>query len=54
MGRAYAEKHLPLSWCPTAADLDKITAKSITTENIINIADFFNINLTERLFDSKL
>ena len=29
MGRAYAEKHLPLSWCPTAADLDKITAKSI-------------------------
>lgn len=28
-GRAYAEKHLPLSWCPTVEDLDKITAKSI-------------------------
>ena len=29
MGRAYAEKHLPLSWCPTAADLDSISAKTI-------------------------
>lgn len=29
LGRMYAEKHLPLSWCPAAEDLDKITAKSI-------------------------
>lgn len=29
MGRMYAEKHLPLSWCKTAGDLEKITAKSI-------------------------
>ena len=29
MGRAYAEKNYPLSWCKTADDLEKITAKSI-------------------------
>ena len=29
MGRAYAEKHLPLSWCQSADDLDKISAKTI-------------------------
>lgn len=29
MGRAYAEKNLPLSWCPTVEDLDDITAKKI-------------------------
>ena len=29
MGRAYAEKHLPLSWCKTPEDLDKVSAKVI-------------------------
>lgn len=29
MGRAYAEKNLPLCWCPSEDDLDKITAKKI-------------------------
>lgn len=29
MGRAYAEKNLPLSWCQSASDLDNITAKTI-------------------------
>ena len=29
LGRRYAEKHLPLSWCKSAEDLPFITAKSI-------------------------
>ncbi len=29
LGRLYAEKHLPLSWCKSAEDLPFITAKSI-------------------------
>lgn len=29
LGRAYAEKNLPLPWCETENDLEKITAKSI-------------------------
>ena len=29
MGRSYAEKNLPLSWCESVEDLDKITARKI-------------------------
>ena len=29
LGRAYAEKNLPLPWCQSVGDLEKITAKSI-------------------------
>lgn len=29
LGRMYTEKHLPLPWCKTENDLEKITAKSI-------------------------
>lgn len=29
LGRAYAEKHLPLLWCPSIDDLQSITAKSL-------------------------
>lgn len=29
MGRMYTEKHLPLPWCESAYDLEKITAKTI-------------------------
>ena len=29
LGRAYAEKHLPLPWCQSVGDLETVTAKSI-------------------------